>query len=222
MADHLRGRPGYGFCTHCLARELGVAPRFIREGMWRLEPHEAFGIRTQQCVSCLLTKRVIRYDEVPKEPDTARRVIEFLVEASGFAYCATCVAFAVDVALADAKRLLGYLEPVDQFHRKEAPCAACARWQPVFGFAGGENPDAAELAALSDALAGHVRYRGFRIDLLSFRTSEGWRPFALIKSSTGALTPDVPAIVMDLTAAKFEADDVAAARAREWIDKRFP
>jgi len=81
------------------------------------------------------------------------------------------------------------------------------------------HTDDDRLAELGDVLSGHTRHRGFRIDLLSFRTGEGWRPFALIKAATGALWPGM--IVMDLVPTKAEADQLAAHGAREWIDKRF-
>jgi len=69
---------------------------------------------------------------------------------------------------------------------------------------------------------GRVRHRGMRVDLLSFRTAEGWRPFALVKSPAGALVPDAPALVFDAAASKAEADEIAARYACEWIDKRWP
>ena len=135
------------------------------------------------------------------ESDHAVRIIKFLVESPGLAYCAACVAFAADVGLADAKRLLGYLDAVAQFHRREAPCAACGRWQANIGFIG-SDADAPRLAEVADVLSGHTRYRAFRIDLLSFRTGDGWRPFALVKGPTGALAPEALPIVMDLTPTK--------------------
>jgi len=84
------------------------------------------------------------------------------------------------------------------------------------------DSDAARVAEVGDVLSGHVRYRGFRIDLLSFRSSGGWRPLALVRSGVGALVPDAPAIWLGTMETKIEADELAAAEARGWIDKRFP
>lgn len=222
LEQHLRASVGYAFCAHCLARDLKVSTAAVRDAMWRLEGHEAFPIRTAQCVSCLLSKRVIRYEDPAKESDPPGRVIKFLIDSPGLTYCSSCVAFATDVGLGEAKRLLTYLEAVEQFQRRGSPCAACGRWQSSFGFIGGEIADAARVSELTDVLSGHTQYRGFRIDLLSFRTAEGWRPFALVKASAGALAPEAPPIVLDLTPTKVEADELAATRARAWIDKRFP
>ena len=90
---YLRGRAGYAFCAHCLAREMGAKAADVREAMWTLEPQAIFHIRTAQCVSCLLTKPVIRYEDVAAEGDAPRRIIEFLLKSVGLAFCSSCIAF---------------------------------------------------------------------------------------------------------------------------------
>lgn len=92
----------------------------------------------------------------------------------------------------------------------------------TYCFIGGEIADAARVSELTDVLSGHTKYRGFRIDLLSFPTAERWRPLVLVKASAGALVAEAPPIVVDLTPTKVEADELVATRARARIDKRFP
>jgi hypothetical protein len=220
LAVFLRAQPGYAFCAHCLARELNVRPAETRDAMWALDSAPDFVIRTAQCVSCLLTKPVIRHDESTSEADAPRRVIGVLVQSAGLPFCATCVAFTTDLALAEVRRVLQNLESVPEFVRREAACSECERWQTVISFHAAEEMEAERIAEIGDVLSGQVHHRGFRIDLRSYRTSNGWRPLALVKSGIGALVPDAPPIVLDTMRTKVEADELAAARAREWIDKR--
>lgn len=218
----LRTNAGFGICAHCLAREIAIPVPVVREAMWRLEPHDAFVVRVAQCVSCLLTKRVICFSPQPDADDHAQRVIRQLVESPGLAFCPACVAFATDIPLAESKRLLGYLDGAEYFSRGNATCNVCGRWQSTVSFTGADGDAVRRADEVGVVLSGHTRYRGFRIDLLSFRTPEGWRPFVLIKGSTGALAPDLPPIVLEPTPTKLEADEIAAAKARAWIDKRLP
>jgi hypothetical protein len=218
---YLRAHPGYRFCAHCLARELAQRPADVREVMWHLEAQPAFNVRTTQCVSCLLSKPVVQYDEVVTEAQTPQRIINFLVQSSDLAFCATCVAFATDLGLAEVRRVFQALEPVSAITRLEGACGACGRWQPVMQTAQPTADDAARLTEIAEVLTGYLRYRGFRIDLLSFRTAGGWRPFALIRSGAGTLIPEAPPLVLDTMPTKIEADEVAMVRAREWIDKRI-
>ncbi len=221
LGAYLHGRAGFAFCAHCLARELRVEPALVRDAMWTLEPQPGFDVRTAQCVNCLLSKRVIRYEEVTSEADPCRRIIEFLLQNSGVAFCGSCVAFSTDLPLFEARRLLTGLDGVDEFVRCDSACSACGRWQSVIGARkDAELPPRAD--DLGDVASGRVRYRGFRIDLLSFLTPEGWRPFALVKTVGGAMAPDVPPIVLGVLPTKFEADELAAAQARGWVDKGGP
>jgi hypothetical protein len=133
LASYLRAHPGYSFCVHCLARDSRTPVGLMREAMWALERSEAFPTRTAQCVNCLLTKRVIRYETPSGDDDIPRRVIEFMTKSVGQAFCPSCVAFATDIALADVKRLVLALEPVVEFTRHEALCSACGRWLRLIG-----------------------------------------------------------------------------------------
>jgi len=98
--------------------------------------NQLFPVRTAQCVSCLLTKPVVRYDDPVTEDAPALRVIAFLVASGGLAYCAACVAFASDVALADAKRVIGSLPTIEPYLKGKGSCIACGRWQATIGFVG--------------------------------------------------------------------------------------
>ena len=220
LAGFLRSQPGFAFCAHCLARELKSRASVVRETMWALESQPGFGIRTTQCVSCLLTKPVIRHEEQVSEVAGPRRVLEFLFQSPDTAFCHACVAFSTDLALSDVRRIVHNLEPVAEVEQRTASCAACGRWQPVVGLRAAAHVE--HVDELGDVLSGVVRHRGFRIDLLSFRTTAGWRPFALVKSGLGALVPAAPPIVLGLLPTKLEADELAAATAREWIDKHVP
>jgi hypothetical protein len=222
LATQLRGRAGYSLCAHCLARELTADVTLVREAMWRLEPDPAFPIRTAQCVSCLLVKRVIRFEEKPADEDAPRRIIQWLVQVPDGATCATCLAFSTDLPLATVRRLLTYLEPIRELERRDGTCGTCGRWQPVVRFVDPLPSEAARVDEMKAIASGRIRHRGSRIDLLSFRVKDGWRPFALVKTGTGALVPDAPAIILTVTSTKLEADEVAAVAARAWIDKQTP
>ena len=80
--------------------------------------------------------------------------------------------------------------------------------------------DTERVSEMSDVLSGSFHHGGYRVDLLSFRTAEGWRPFALVKSAHGAHVVDAPPILLGLMPTKLEADELVASQAREWIDKR--
>ena len=221
MSAFLRSQPGFAFCAHCLTRELKSRVSLVRETMWALESQPRFGIRTMQCVSCLLTKPAIRHEEDGSEVAAPRRVLEFLLHSQGAMFCHACIAFSTDLALVEIRRIAHYLEPVTAIEQRTALCDACGRWQQVAGFTG-TPADSGDVDELGNVLSGIVRHRGYRIDLLSFRASDGWRPFALVRSLIGALVPAAPPIVMGLLPTKLEADELAAATAREWIDKHVP
>jgi hypothetical protein len=222
LVGRLMSRTGFFFCAHCLARELDRSPADTREAMLMLEQDTRFQIRTGQCVSCLLTKRVIRHELVSDELTGAQRLLQFIVAAETGAHCASCLAFATDLPLADVRRALVMLEGLPELDPREATCQVCGRYQQVFGRAGTPTlePDRAE--GLSAVVGGHVRHRGHRVDLLSFRAADGWRPLAIIKTAVGAIVPDAPAILLGVMPTKLEADELAAAHARAWIDKRIP
>ena len=221
VAAFLRRQPGFAFCVHCLARELRSSAPLMREMIWSLEGRPSFTVKTGQCVSCLLSKPVIRFDDQLSDVAAPRRVIEVLLKSPGSALCHTCVAFSTDLALSEVRRVLQLLEPVEEIERLEAECSACGRRQPTVRLRATDATEGQRVDEVGDVLSGSVRHRGYRIDLRSFRTGEGWRAFALVKTPIGALVPDAPAIVLTVVATKLEADELAAATAREWIDKHL-
>ena len=96
----------------------------------------------------------------------------------------------------------------------------CGRWQKVVRTRS-DCIDVGRLEAITKQLRGTIRYRGFRIDLLSFKTLAGWRPLAVVKSERGARVPDMPAMVWGLMPTKADADELAGNQTRVWIDKHF-
>ena len=145
-------------------------------------------------------------------------VIDFLAETPGEAYCALCIAFTTNLGLAESRAVLHHLAAAPEFARNEAPCSTCGRVQIVVR---ANRGGAERLATLGDVLSGSVLHRGFRIDVRSFKTAAGWRPFALVRTDAGTLVPSAPAIVCGLMPSKLEADELAMAEARFWIEKRF-
>lgn len=65
-----------------------------------------------------------------------------------------------------------------------------------------------------------TRYRGWRLDLLSYRVPSGWRPFVLIKGPKDVRVPDAPRLLSHTFPSNGAADDAALKAATEWIDKR--
>ena len=104
----------------------------MRDAMWSLEALNVYSVRTAQCVSCLLTKRVIRYDGPGEEVGAPLRIVEALIKHPGEPTCTTCLAFSTDMALPDARRIVARtqagLEELTSCreHRSHAP--------PVSGF----------------------------------------------------------------------------------------
>ena len=222
LADHLRARQGFFFCAHCLARDVQLPVGRIREAMWALEPDPTFPVRTAQCVGCLTVKRVIRHEEPSDDLGEARRLVQFVMQHSGVGHCPTGLAFASDLPLASVRRTLLLLEGVVGIERKEGTCAVCGRWQTVVVSTGQADLPETRESPNGDVISGLVRYRGHRIDLLSFRVNGGWRPLALIKTALGARCPDAPTVMLTLMSTKLEADQIAAREARAWIDKQSP
>jgi hypothetical protein len=165
LAGFLRARPGYGFCGHCLVRELGGVPlRELRVAMWELEHDAGFAIRTSQCVRCLVTTRVIRYDE-PVEEMGARRVIDFLAQSAGADFCASCIGLSCGLPLAAVRDIVGVLAPIPELMRRDGACGLCGRRQSVVCLRPGHVDAAGRRAVLLDGSpGGSSRHCGHRID----------------------------------------------------------
>ncbi len=87
-------------------------------------------MRTAQCVSCLLTKWVITYDD-PAAGDAEARVVEALREVGHALTCAACIAFMTELPLPEARRVIDLLSGRERCRVREGSCDVCGRWQPV-------------------------------------------------------------------------------------------
>jgi hypothetical protein len=157
LAAHLEAQSGFFFCAHCLARTLHSSPASMRDAMWSLEALNVYTVRTAQCVSCLLTKRVIRYDGPRDESEGSVRIVEALIKYSGEPICTACLAFATDMALPDARRIVASLAPLADFREDMASCSECGRWQPVLRFVPDGNDVADRAAENGETMCGKVR-----------------------------------------------------------------
>jgi hypothetical protein len=98
-------------------------------------------------------------------------VVAFLVDHAGIALCDACVAFATERNLRDVQRVLDELAPFTEFSRHEGICSVCSRVKPVtFTFIEEGRP----------VLTESEYYRNWRLDLLSYRIAQGWRPLVRI------------------------------------------
>lgn len=118
----------------------------------------------------------------------------------------------------DVQRVLDELGPFGEFQRQEAVCTVCARTKPVTCAVVDESSTREDLQAL---MTRTEMYQGWRLDLLSYRVSNGWRPFVLIKGPTTSQPPDAPGLLWGTFGSKIEADRHAVHAAREWVDKHF-
>jgi hypothetical protein len=95
----------------------------------------------------------------------------------------------------------------------------CARTKLVTSVVVDEStPTPEELQTL---VTGTELYRGWRLDLLSYRLPSGWRPFVLIKGPGVSLTSDLPCLLSGTFPSKGEADRRAFHAAKGWLEKHF-
>jgi hypothetical protein len=79
--------------------------------------------------------------------------------------------------------------------------------------------DDAATDRITQLVTGTVPYRGWRIDVLSYRVTNAWRPFVLVKGPASAHTPEAPSVMWSLFPTKAEADADGLQAAKDWIDK---
>ncbi|HEV8615078.1 MAG TPA: hypothetical protein VGU22_06250 [Methylomirabilota bacterium] len=217
----LRERTGEAFCAACLGRELTLTPFEAQNVVWTLQESPGFVLHSAQCASCLRNKRVLTAapEKAVVGPEAA--VVGFLLGRRGEPFCDACVAFAADLSLQDARRAIGYLEPLHEFSGRTGECSACGRTKTVVvALVSGPEETATRGVALSRMVTGTVHYRGWRIDILSYEMQEGWRPFVAIQSPLRLIVPASPSVFREAFPTRAEADEFALQRAREWIDKR--
>jgi hypothetical protein len=85
-----------------------------------------------------------------------------------------------------------------------------------FSFVCPHTPTPEELKTL---VTGTWLYRGWRLDLRSYRQPSGWRPFVLIKGPDVSLTSDSPCLLSGTFPSKAEADRHALHASKDWLDK---
>jgi hypothetical protein len=219
VESFLRSHPGLFFCAACLAQELGLNAFQGRNVMWTLQAQPGFQMLGRKCVNCSRGKRTIRHVGGFAVLGPTAQVVVFLLGNKGIYVCETCLAFGAELNLLEVRRAIASIEALPEFDRGDGACTVCSR---VTRLICGLPVDDADAERVAQIFTGSAFYRGWRIDLLSYQTHEGWRPFVLIKEPAGARVPDAPDHLWYKRPSKVEADETALEAARIWIDKRFP
>ena len=211
----LRRQRGLFLCAACLARELKITAFEGRNVLWALQALPGYEMRGGRCAGCLRGKRVVRYVGGVSVAGAKGEVVAFLLSNAGIALCDACLAFASERSLTEVVRVVEELALFEEFHRQDAVCTVCSRTKRVTCAVVDEStsPELETLATGTDV------YKGWRLDLLSYRISDGWRPLVLIKGRAGSHTPDAPSLLWDTLPSKVEADREALQAAKRWIDK---
>ncbi len=219
--SYIRERAGTAYCAACLGRDLRLTPFEAQNVMWRLQESPAFLLRSGQCSSCQRTRRVLSEAPDAEIIGCEVTVIAFLLSRAGEAFCDACLAFGTELSLEEARRSAAYLKALPEFSHADGECSVCGRSRPVAVAAGAVNGNGAEHASeLADMVTGTVRYRGWRIDILSYEMRSGWRSFVAIQSPQRVVVPHSAAASREAFPTRAEADAFALQRAKEWIDKR--
>ena len=225
VSAFLQAHVGFHFCSFCLSGEVGIDSFTARNAVWELQASPGYQMRTARCVVCIRSKRVITAVGGFALLGPEAHIVAFLLAHKGFAFCNACLAFANEISLEDARRVAAYLQPLPEFECFAAgECSVCTRTtKPVLSAlasAVDEHAGTLTAEAVTPADSTTVHYRGWRIDVLSYRVAAGWRPFIVIHGPERPVVPDT-ATLWDPVSTKAEADQYAVTRAREWIDKRF-
>ena len=213
---HLRKHEGLFFCASCLAHEIGIPAFEGRSVAWTLQALPSFEMRGAKCVSCLRGKRGIRYVGGQNVVGVPAQVVLFLLTNRGIYLCDACIAFALELSLPEVRPVVRYVAPLAEFDRRDGQCTVCARHTTIVA---ARSFDVDSTDRLTELVTGTVQYRHLRIDLLSYRVSEGWRPFVLIKGAITASRPEAPSVLWSILPTKAEADSEALQAATDWIDK---
>jgi hypothetical protein len=216
----LQKHPGRFFCAACLAHQLGLTALDGRSLLWTLQALPGYEMHGGRCMSCLRGKRVIRHVGGVSGAGAKGEIVAFLLGNGAIDLCDACLAFATELSLADVRHVLDELTPFAEFRRHEAICAVCSRMKPVTSATVDVVDDSATRPEEMRTLVTRTElYRNWRIDLLSYRISTGWRPLVLVKGPAVSLTSDTPSLLWGTFRSKTEADRYALQAAREWIDK---
>jgi len=212
---------GLFLCAACLAHELGIAAFQGRNLVWRLQALPDYEMRGAKCVKCSYGKRCIRRVERVAVQGTAVAVLDFLLTNPRIYLCDACLAFSVKLGIREVHDLVESLAALDEFDRCQGTCTVCARLTLVTAGVDSDDERTHDADQLAQMIKGTVEYRGWRLDLLSFKTRAGWRPFVVITGPSEARVPDAPSLRWGRFASKIEADKHVLQAARDWIDKRF-
>ena len=214
----LRKCSGEFFCAACLAHELGITAFQGRNILWTLQVLPGFEMRGRRCVRCSRGKRAIRHVAGFDVLSATAHVVVFLLTNRGIYVCDSCLAFATELGLLQVRQVIASLQTLDEFDHRDDACTVCARVARLTAGLAGDETDPEYVTELA---TGTASYQGWRIDLLSYRVKEGWRPFALIKGPVGARVPDMPSLLWHTESSKMAADAEALTAAKTWVDKTF-
>lgn len=165
--------------------------------VWKLQASPGYQMRTTKCVSYVRSKRVIAAVGGFALLGPEAHVVAFLLAHKGLPFCDACLAFPNEISLEDAQRVAAYLHPLPEFERRAAgECSVCTRTRkPVISArasAGDEHAPDRDPDGLASVGSSTVHYRGWRIDVLSYRVAAGWRPFIVITARREPSCPMPP------------------------------
>jgi CheY-like chemotaxis protein len=217
---YLRKHPDVSLCAACIGHELRIPPVAARSILWVLPRRPGYEMQGAKCARCLRGKRTIRYVGGGHPLGAAPPVVDFLLDNAGITLCAACLALAAGASLVDVRRIVPLLAPLPEFDVSEGPCVVCRREGLItvaFTTSGGD--------AVSDAILTPTRAHGggVRIDVLSYRTAGGWRPYVSIKvaRNSDAWRPsEPPSLLRTLHPTKPDADAAALRAAEMWLDRQ--
>ena len=200
------------FCAACLAREAGTDAPTARTVLWRLRALGGYVMKGGRCKGCGLSKRTLRYVGGIATSSSVSDIVVFLVGHQDIHLCHACVALATRVSLLQVRDFVESVVRLREFEASSSrECAVCRR-QTVTITTAGINLDDARFTRTTS-------HDGWRIDLLSYRVHDGWRPFVMVRgrqrSGRGTPPPDVLPV---LCATRQYADDHALLAAKSWID----
>ena len=139
VTAYLRAHAGSRICYACIVATLGIDHDQVRRASWRLKATTAVGVQASRCAVCHRrgvtiglprgAQPVMRVDDAATPEHGPRRVIEFLEQAPGQAFCAACIALSAGLGLAETRRGLEQLRAMPELECHTATCSACGRVQ---------------------------------------------------------------------------------------------
>ena len=146
-------------CYTCVAESLSIAHSDVRRAAARFQAQGATRIDPRRCTLCQRRRvcfTVIEGQEACLRVDSAdgrwhgheghqsaprERVIAFLAESTGSAYCAACVALSTELSLVEAQSLVRHPEARQLFQQRDDLCSGCGRQQTVVSLAAQSAPN---------------------------------------------------------------------------------